>query len=318
VRELAAGLCDRLGYHRPMEAPEVTVILPVRNRARHLRSAIDSVFAQTFAGWELVIADDGSDDPETLALLAGLTDPRVRVLHLEGTGSPAAARNAAMAEARGQILAFLDSDDLWPPGKLAVQLAALRARPDCGWSYGYCDCIDADGAPMATRGGRKWLPHDRDMVRRLLRIEAQIGAPTVMMRRELAQALGGFDVEQKFAEDYDMWIRAAAASDVVVVGDVVALVRNHGDNYSSDRLAAHRGWLRLYDKFARAAPDKAARALARRLRAASGLRVAALVADRPGGRAEARLLFRRHLPLLLLQPATWPQAARLLPRLLRG
>lgn len=304
-----------------MRAPAVSVVLPVYNRPAYLRPAIASVLGQTFADWELLVADDGSDDPETLAILADLDDPRIRVLRLAHRGSPAVARNAAIAEACGEYLAYLDSDDLWMPDKLARQLAAMRARPTCGWSYTAVERIDGSGDPA---GGRiqQWIPYDSRMVERLLRIDALVAAPTVMMRRDLAEALGGFDVEQHHGEDYDLWIRAAMHSDVVVLDMPLAAVRVHPEHYSRERLAVHRGWLQLYDKFARGCADSATRRLARRRRAESELVVPSFLSAQVEGRTEAWRLLHRFGPDLLLQPRLWPPLARrvagLLARSLRG
>src|SRR2546423_477819 len=97
--------------------PVVSIILPTFNRLKFLRPAVDSVFAQTFTDWELIIADDGSD-AETSTYLATVDNPpRTRVLWRSHTGIPAAVRNAALREAAGTYVAFLDSDDLWVPQK---------------------------------------------------------------------------------------------------------------------------------------------------------------------------------------------------------
>ena len=105
--------------------------------------------------WELIIADDGSDE-NTRAYLESLTrDGRVhRLLRLARSGNPGAARNAGIAGARGTLLAFLDSDDLRVPSKLERQLAALRASPDCGWSYTAFLIVDAEGTPLPSERNR--------------------------------------------------------------------------------------------------------------------------------------------------------------------
>src|ERR1700732_1465702 len=106
-----------------MTAPVVSIILPTFNRLKYLRPAIDSVFAQTLADWELLIADDGSDE-ETRAYLEHLGGlPRVKLIWLAHSGNPSAVRNAALREARGDYIAFLDSDDVWLPSKLERQVA---------------------------------------------------------------------------------------------------------------------------------------------------------------------------------------------------
>jgi len=118
-----------------MTTPTVSIVLPTFNRLPYLRAAVDSVFAQSFQDWELIIADDGSD-AETSAYLqtvAGM--PRVKLLCLPHTGNPPAVRNAALREAHAEYVAFLDSDDIWLPRKLESQLASLRCRPTRKWSY---------------------------------------------------------------------------------------------------------------------------------------------------------------------------------------
>src|SRR5258708_34074473 len=110
-----------------MTTPAISIILPTFNRLKYLRLAVDSVFAQTFADWELLIADDGSDE-ETRAYLRGLENlPRVKVIWLSHSGNPSAVRNAALREARGDYIAFLDSDDMWMPAKLEPQIYVLTA-----------------------------------------------------------------------------------------------------------------------------------------------------------------------------------------------
>ncbi|HSY94564.1 MAG TPA: glycosyltransferase family 2 protein, partial [Steroidobacteraceae bacterium] len=101
--------------------PAVSIIVPTFNRLRLLRRSLASVFEQTFEDWELLIADDGSG-PDARAYLEALDDPRVKVLWLSHSGKPAVARNAALRAAQGEYVAFLDSDDLWVPAKLQIQM----------------------------------------------------------------------------------------------------------------------------------------------------------------------------------------------------
>ena len=110
----------------------VSVILPTYNRLPLLRQAVESVVHQTRGDWECIVADDGSTDG-THDHLSELRDRRIRVVSLVHSGSPPIARNAAIATARGEWIAFLDSDDLWHPSKLEVQLRSLAEHPHCGW-----------------------------------------------------------------------------------------------------------------------------------------------------------------------------------------
>jgi glycosyltransferase involved in cell wall biosynthesis len=123
-------------------------VLPTFNRLEFLQQAIESVYAQTLADWELVIADDGSD-LETKQYLQRLAyDPRVTVAWLAHTGKPSMVRNAALLRATGEYVAFLDSDDLWAARKLERQIATLRARIKCRWSYTAFLQVDGTGNPL--------------------------------------------------------------------------------------------------------------------------------------------------------------------------
>ena len=108
-------------------APRVSIVMPTYNRKDTIRRAIDSVLQQRFADWELLIVDDGSTDG-TKELVAGI-DPRVRVIVQENRGV-AGARNRALAEVRGGLVAFLDSDDAWTPHHLALATAFFDAHPE--------------------------------------------------------------------------------------------------------------------------------------------------------------------------------------------
>ena len=119
----------------PAPRPWVSIVVPTFDRLEYVRPALDSVFAQTWNDWDLIIADDGSGEELRAYLRALESRPRVKVVWLPHRGVPSAVRNAAIREATGTHVAFLDSDDLWAPRKLERQLALLAARPECGWSY---------------------------------------------------------------------------------------------------------------------------------------------------------------------------------------
>ncbi|MGH7451509.1 MAG: glycosyltransferase family 2 protein, partial [bacterium] len=114
--------------------PLVSVIIPTFNRLKYLKEAVASVFAQTYAHWELIVVDDGSTD-DTLHYVSTLDDPRVRLVSETHSGNPARMRNVGVAHARGEYVAFLDSDDLWESDKLAVQLEYLHTCRGYRWCY---------------------------------------------------------------------------------------------------------------------------------------------------------------------------------------
>ena len=228
----------------------VSIVLPTYNRLTYLRAAVESILAQSFTDWELIIADDGSG-AQTRAYLGGLADePRVRVIYLPHTGNPGAVRNIAIRSARGHYLAFMDSDDLWMPTKLAAQLVVQRANPSRRWSYTAVLRIDADGRTLSTETpGQRVVPAG-SIFPRLLTLEVGVATPSVLAERSLVEELGGFDEAQSFFEDYDLWLRMSLRSEVAVVPDQLVKIRSHSEHYSADRAGVYQARFRLLDKIA--------------------------------------------------------------------
>jgi glycosyltransferase involved in cell wall biosynthesis len=257
----------------------VSVILPTYDRPAYVRAAVDSVVRQTHADWELIIADDGSGE-ETQCYLRGLTDSRMSVIRLAHTGNPSRVRNAAIQRARGEYIAFLDSDDLWEPSKTEVQLATLRSSPGSRWSYTAATDIDSDGRPIEFAGQVPWLPLAGNIVEPLITIRALLATSAVMAERSLVAELGGFDESQLFGEDYDLWLRMATRSNVAVVDRPLTRVRNGQiTSYGGDRIGAYEGWVQWYDKLTRSLSDGRLRVLAGQRRSESTLVLAGLYAE---------------------------------------
>jgi glycosyltransferase involved in cell wall biosynthesis len=241
--------------------PKVSIILPTFNRLQYLRTAVDSVFAQTLQEWELIIADDGSDG-ETAGYLAELAEsPRVQVLSLVHSGNPAAVRNAALRVARGEYVAFLDSDDAWLPAKLEVQLAAHASCDARRWSYTALARIDDGGKPMRDGLGLSWVPYEGAIFEQLLTLAAAVATPSVIVDRRFLEEIGGFDEGQQFFEDYDLWLRLSLLSDVTVINEPLVLVRNHREHYSADRIRVYESRFKLLDKMSRHAKTPRLRAV---------------------------------------------------------
>lgn len=182
--------------------PPVSVIIPTFNRAEVLGRAIDSVLAQDYPAFELIVVDDGSTD-NTPNLLAEYGD-RLRSIRQAKRG-PAAARNAGIMAARHDHLAFLDSDDLFAPHKLALQAAAMQESPDCLISH--TDEIWYRKGKVLNQK-KKHARSGGDIFARSLKI-CVVGMSTVMARREFFDKVGLFDEELPCCEDYDLWLRAA-------------------------------------------------------------------------------------------------------------
>jgi glycosyltransferase involved in cell wall biosynthesis len=244
----------RLDAHNRGVTPRVSIVLPTRNRAGELREAVESVFGQTFAEWECLVVDDGSTDrtPQIAGELAR-TDRRVRTIRRDPGGSLAAARNAGLAAARGELVAFLDDDDRWLPEKLALQVRILEQDLEAAM---------VPGRALRRRRGvwpRRPAP-TRPTLRELLASNF-VPVSTVVARRSAVERAGGFDENLPVAEDYDLWIRLALASplrgdDAVVARyrfDAARFARQRGDQIAAldaivSRLGASSdvpaGWLR--------------------------------------------------------------------------
>jgi len=255
-----------------MKSPEVSIVLPTYNRLRFLRPAVASVLAQTFSGWELIVADDGSSG-ETAAYLAALADPRVRVLALRHTGNPGAVRNAALRVARGEYIAFLDSDDLWLPQKLALQVASLRTQPHRSWSHTAFAVIDESGQLVTGAGARSWPASEGWILERLIRMDIVIAMPTVMVRRQLLEQLGKFDCSLRMCEDYDLWLRLAAVSEIDGVRDNLVHVRGHGERFHKPPVVLEDR-ARVLEKLLTANDDRRIRSTVLRERARAAVAVA--------------------------------------------
>jgi glycosyltransferase involved in cell wall biosynthesis len=235
-----------------MTAPIVSVVLATFNRLKFLRFAVESVFAQTLQDWELIVADDGSDQ-ETRAYLASIARlPRVRLILLPHSGNPSAVRNAALREATGEYVAFLDSDDVWMPTKLERQVAALREDGHCRWIYTGYVLLDAQGQPDTRPSPKLWIPHRGAIFEQLLRLEAALATAAVLVERALLLEVGVFDEEILMFEHYDLWLRLARRSDVELLDEPLTGIRSHDQHYSQygiPTLAARGQLLRKVRRF---------------------------------------------------------------------
>jgi glycosyltransferase involved in cell wall biosynthesis len=257
-----------------MTAPAVSIILPTFNRLKYLRSAVDSVFAQTLANWELLIADDGSDE-ETKAYLKGLESlPRVKLIWLPHSGNPSAVRNAALREARGDYIAFLDSDDMWMPAKLERQIDVLRTGSHCGWIYTGYVRIDDAGKANTLPSPKAWIPCRGAIVEQLLRLEAAVATAAVLVERRLLEQAGGFDEELLMFEHYDLWLRLAHYSEVELIDEPLTCLRSHGQHYSQEGIPMLAGRCQLLSKQRGRVTDPRLRLIIEQLHARSALSLA--------------------------------------------
>jgi cellulose synthase/poly-beta-1,6-N-acetylglucosamine synthase-like glycosyltransferase len=188
--------------------PAVSVVTPAFNASAFVADTIESVMAQTVPDWELLVVDDGSTD-DTVPLVRGYMarDSRIRLLQQSNRG-PAAARNHGMREARGEFVAFLDSDDAWDPEYLACQLEVFRRHPETSLVTGVARFR---GGPRDGEAMRRFETDYRVIgLRDILADDTAVFIMTIF-RRTVFEAIGGMDEAQWRSEDYDFWLRAALA-----------------------------------------------------------------------------------------------------------
>jgi len=230
--------------------PRVSVVIPTYNYARYVPEAIDSVLAQSFEELEVIVVDDGSTD-QTAEILRAFGG-QLRDIRQEHRGL-SAARNTGIRAARGQYVAFLDSDDLWLPDKVSLQVARLDAEPEVGLVYGET-LFFHDSTPATLTLHSRFAPHPSGRILSWLVRGNVILSPTPMVRRELFERVGLFDETLSACEDWDMWIRIARVCEIAYVDRVLAKSRQHQENMSLDSERLMTNGLRVLEK-AFAAPD---------------------------------------------------------------
>ncbi|MEX1045852.1 MAG: glycosyltransferase family 2 protein [Actinomycetota bacterium] len=195
--------------------PLVSVVIPTWNRPGTLTPAVRSVLSQTYSDLEVVVADDGSDPPATLPDQLR-NDPRLRILRTESVMGPGATRNEAVRMTQGPLLAFLDDDDEWLPGKLARQVEVMQASATDV-------AVVETGFELWQQGRLLWryLPReDRDLALTLLNRPA-LQPSCVLMRREVFDELGGFNPTLARTQDWELWVRLSDRYRVAVVREVL-------------------------------------------------------------------------------------------------
>ncbi len=185
--------------------PRVSVIIPTYNRRDLVQLTIDSALAQTFTDSEIIVVDDGSTD-NTGEMLRARYDSQIRYEYQTNQGE-SAARNRALQLAQGEYIALLDSDDLWFPDKIEKEVRRLDAEPQAGLVFCEAWLIDAAGERLADRPEGQGVTPDDLSLEKMVFVN-QIGGPsTTLIRRSTLDAVGGFDSEIRFGEDWDVWLQ---------------------------------------------------------------------------------------------------------------
>jgi glycosyltransferase involved in cell wall biosynthesis len=243
----------------------VSVIIPVYNAEKYIAITVESVIAQTYQNFELLIIDDGSPD-RSIEICQQFTDPRIKIIRQENRGV-ASARNQGIRAAKGEYIALLDADDLWMPTKLAQHVNHLENSRSVGISYSYSALIDAEGKPL----GLYQLPQTKNITPVNFLLRDPIGSGSNLVARSEVFAAIRFPaniygtVEQCYfdedrqlhpSEDTECWFRIAVKSDLKFEGipEVLIQYRLHSGGYSHQFPKKAASWEQFLAKAAIYAP----------------------------------------------------------------
>lgn len=215
-----------------MQPKLVSAIIPAYNAGKYLSQAIDSVLAQTYRPVEIVVADDGSTDA-TAAIARSY--PEVSYVYQPNQGPPVA-RNAGLAHSIGEMIAFLDADDYWPPHKLAEQNEYLATHPELGCVVGRCQNFLEEGTQKPG-----WIPEsmfERDAV--------ILGLQASLIHRHVFDRVGGFDVRYRIGDDLEWFFRVREAGiPIGFMSSIMVYRRIHGANISQNQNAVASATIRI-------------------------------------------------------------------------
>ncbi len=211
--------------------PTVSVVIPAHNAGPTLARAITSVRAQTRQANEIIVVDDQSTD-DTREIVRACSQGTIKLISTKSRRGAGGARNAGVASATGDLIAFLDADDEWLPRKLEKQLELLQADPRLYFVTCAANSISPGGADLGdTYGGRR-IAAGTEAWKALLACNF-VATPSVVVWKRHLQSLGGFDESMKIGEDQDLWIRLALSGPLGYVPESLVRVHLRADSLSS-------------------------------------------------------------------------------------
>lgn len=218
-----------------IEAGLISVIIPCYQQAHYLAQAIDSILAQTYRHYEIIVVDDASPDDVVGVMTAYAAQPNIHLLRQANAGT-AASRNHGAAASHGEFLQFLDADDWLAPEKFALQAELLDQQPEIGVSYADTYNIYADGTLKPQRDDLlDFYPAERDLFTALW-LTNLFPVHAALLRREWFERVGGFDPKLKGVEDHALWLRLAAAGcRMQRLPQFLAYYRRHESNKSVNK-----------------------------------------------------------------------------------
>jgi glycosyltransferase involved in cell wall biosynthesis len=247
--------------------PNVSIIIPTYNAERYISETVQSVLAQTYPDFELLIIDDGSTD-KSIKIIQNFTDPRIRIIHQENRGLPGA-RNTGIRHARGNYITFLDADDLWVPTKLQKHISHFERDPSVGISFSYSMFIDEHGKSLGLYQKPRRLKNISPAYI-LGRNPVGNGSSSVIRREVFAEINFQDNLHGKFedyyfderlrhnqAEDVECWLRIAIQTNWQFAGlpEVLTLYRINSSGLSANLLKQLEALEGVIEKTRTYAPD---------------------------------------------------------------
>jgi len=233
----------------PRKVPLVSVVIPAYRAAQSIAATLDSVLAQTFADYEIIVVNDGSPDSAELEKVLEAYRDRIVYLRQQNQG-PAGARNTGIREARGEYVALLDSDDLWEPQHLAAQLALLTSNPSIDMVY--ADALIFGNVPEQGHTVMELCPSDGPVTfESLVMRQCTVHICVSVVRRQTLLDAGLFDLAFRGTEDIDMWLRIVKrGGHIAYQRRVLGRYRRHVGSLSSDPVPMIEGFLAVLAKAA--------------------------------------------------------------------
>lgn len=212
----------------PDHASSVSIVLATNRDSPYLEEALDSVRKQTVTDWELLIVDNGIADVTHVERLI-LSDERMSMIRIDSSATAGLARNVGVANTTGRLVTYLDDDDVWAPHRLEKHLAIHARFPDAPASYSGYWHMDAEGRHF----GKDWRAEPADEKEMLKgAVDTPLG-PTVMVRRDVYLAIGGFSPEIPILVDFEFALRLALQGQLVYIDDLLVGYRRHSSNMTS-------------------------------------------------------------------------------------
>lgn len=211
------------------QSPLVSIIIPTYNRAALIGETIESVRQQTCTSWELIVVDDGSTD-NTPDLMQQLNDPRITYYRIEHSGGFGVVRNHGISKARGEFIAFLDSDDLWHPRKLSAQLSCLETEPGTAFVFTH---IELFGATSVVLPAYEAIHSDLLLSRYLQEGHFAFYPSTLMFRKSVLEQTGLMNELLPTGADTDFFLNLCCHFKGSFLGERLAKIRKHDHNTSA-------------------------------------------------------------------------------------